>query len=226
MRLLFLILLLLNLVYFGWHHYQLNGDVENFSASDPGVEKLVLLYEANKQADTVVKSTQMPILEQANGMANDSGQQVAGDDSTCYEIGPFSKREDAQQLLELMKPDVKQVTLYDKSKMLTKFWVFLPSQKNLQAAKKMVNQLASKGIKDYQILTILGKKNAISLGLYKDRKLAELQVQHIKSLGYSPEIRVIKREVSQYWLGVAADQVDKARINALPEKITEKIPCV
>lgn len=226
MRLLFLILLLLNLIYFGWHHYQLNGDMENFSASDPGLEKLVLLYEANLQTDTTVKSIQMPATEQANELAKGSGQQFTGDDSACYEIGPFNKKEDAQQLLELMKPNVKQVKLYDKSKMLTKFWVFLPSKESLQAARKIVNELASKGIKDYQILTILGKKNAISLGLYKERKLAELQVQHIKSIGYSPEIRVIERKVLQYWLGAVTDRADKARINAFPEEITEKIPCV
>lgn len=242
MRLLFLILLLLNLLYFGWQQFQLTGDVESFSASDPGLEKLVLLYEAEeqeveKQIDAVEKPVHkqdqglgaMLASEQTNKIAKDAEQALNEDQYSCYEIGPFNKKEDAQQLFELMKPNVKQVKLDVKSKMLTKYWVFLPSQESLQAARKTVNQLASKGIKDYQILTISGKKNAISLGLYKDRKFAELQFRNIKNIGYSPEIRVIEKKVPQYWLETVTDQTDKARqarISELPEGITKKIPCL
>lgn len=275
MRLLFLILILLNLLYFGWQHYQLTGDVERFSASDPGLEKLVLLYEVKTSTGAeLAKKKQQPISQKTvsqkavpqertiseekpapklasktkpepgaqQGSRQDAQQDsqqvkaksvdvkpvVTEENLVCYKIGPFNKKDNAQQFFEHMQPIVKQARLSEKFMTGSKFWVFLPEQKSLKAAQKIVNQLALKGINDYQILTILGKKNAISLGLYKEQKIAELRMKQIKKMGYLPEITTVKSEISRYWLEVVTDQADKAlqdKINAIPRGIVKKTSC-
>ena len=259
MRLVFLILLLLNAIYFGWQHYLPVGNSEDsFISSDPGLEKLVLLHEVKqspgKKAEgkkrssvPVLSSTPEPVPEQMpDSVSNQSGEQVIDqvkvmkkpeeverpapkERLVCYKVGPYKSNDEARRMLDLLKADVKKVELIVKPRKVYKYWVFLSSQKSLKAAKQTVKQLASKGIKDYQILTIAGKKNGISLGLFREKEIAELRVKNIKRLGFAPEISSIDNEGSGHWLKVVINQSDsrqQEKLNIIPRGIVSQTSCV
>ena len=278
MRLVLLILLLLNVMYFGWQHYLPTGNNEdNIVASDPGLEKLVLLHEINQSTGKQVEGegerlSSVPVIvptpepvpepktrqepgssqltekvpeqipesvpEQPVDQAVDQmkvmeepaevEQSLPEEILACYEVGPYKTSNEARPVLELLEADVMKVELLVRPGKISKYWVFLPPQKTLKAATQTVNQLASKGIKDYQILTMAVKKNGISLGLFREKKIAELRVKNIKKLGYAPEISVINKEVTEHWLEVVTDQADKEqqeKLNVIPAGMVNKTPC-
>lgn len=228
MRLVFLILLLSNAIYFGWQYYLPAGNNEgDFAASDPGLEKLVLLHEVNQLSDKQVEdkrqasvpalsptpkpvptlepknqpkrqqepessqltekiSEQMPdlasdqaIIDQVKVMEEpkEAEPSLPEEKLACYEVGPYKSNNEAGQALELLETDVRKIEVIAKPRKVSKYWVFLSPQKSLWAARQTIKQLASKGVKDYQIVTIEGKKNGISLGLYREKKIAELRVK-------------------------------------------------
>ncbi|WP_410499257.1 SPOR domain-containing protein [Chitinibacter sp. S2-10] len=69
----------------------------------------------------------------------------------------------------------------------TKVWVYIPPQDSLEIAKSKAAQLAELGLKDYFVVNNGGRwQNAISLGVFStreagERHLAELQAQGVKS---------------------------------------------
>ena len=258
MRLVFLILLLSNAIYFGWQHYLPGGNSgDNFISTDPGLEKLVLLHEVNqlssKQVDSkrqssipvlapVPEPTLAPVLEQMPDSVSDQAidqVKVMGKPEevesplpeerlVCYEVGPYKNDNEARKVLKLLEADVRKVELVVKPRKTSKYWVFLSPQKSLWAARQVVKQLASKGGKDYQIVTIEGKKNGISLGLFRDKKIAELRVKNIKRLGYAPKVNEIKKEIPEHWLEVVIDQADKVqqeKLGIIPEGKVNQTTC-
>ena len=272
MRLVFLILLLSNAIYFGWQYYLPAVNYEdNSAASDPGLEKLVLLHEVTQSSDKQVKdkrqapapvlpSTPKPVSEPKKKQEPELSQStevmseqmpdsvsektfdqvkviekskevepsLPEEKLACYEVGPYKSNNEARQALEILDVDVRKIGVIAKPRKISKYWVFLAPQKSLWAARQTIKQLASKGVKDYQIVTIEGKKNGISLGLYREKTIAELRVRNIKRLGYAPKVNEIEKKFSEYWLEVVINQLDKdqqERLNVIPEGMLNQTSC-
>jgi hypothetical protein len=104
----------------------------------------------------------------------------------CFTLGPFRKSataNHADKAISALDIVVKQRRVSQRKP--RGYWVFLPAFKTYDAAKRQVNLLQKKGMKD---LFIMGKgeyKNAVSLGLFKREAAAEKRYQLVKKMGLS-----------------------------------------
>ena len=123
----------------------------------------------------------------------------------CFRMGAFSSPEKTELAAKILvhaglKPGTESQTVTEQ-----RYWVVLPTQPDLGIARGVVQELKEKGVRDLQVLSMEGKKNAISLGLYKVKAIADLRMAQIRELGYQPKMEVIPRSRQVYWLGYQLD---------------------
>ena len=80
---------------------------------------------------------------------------------------------------------------------LTGYWVYLPPFPDRATARKAVRRLAEAGVHDVQVLG--GRRaNAVSLGLFRNRALAERRRARVAALGYEPVIEPLARAAERW----------------------------
>jgi len=210
MRFFLIGLLLLNIVIFAWQ--QFNDDLleESFVAVDKGAEGLVLVRE---QDDIHVKS-QQPVISPSASTATTSPVSVQNEtkDSKpaviktvvktksigpfCYQLGQFAAKKEADVALTGMSALDYKVKLRVEYPPRAKFLVYLPAYPSINEARKVTRDLKSKGISDFQILAVYGKKNGISLGVFSQYEIAVNRVKEIQNLGYEPILYPVSGNLS------------------------------
>jgi hypothetical protein len=119
----------------------------------------------------------------------------------CYTVGPFQNAERAEQararLAELgLEP--RQRTTTDEE--VYGYQVLLPPHENRQAALAKTRELADKGIKDYFVIVSEPElRNAVSLGLFREKRYAVRHTEYLERLGFDPEMRLRTRTRTRYW---------------------------
>ncbi|MBI5040314.1 MAG: hypothetical protein HZB57_03685 [Gammaproteobacteria bacterium] len=132
----------------------------------------------------------------------------------CQTIGPFTERQRAEAFVAEASglgstAAVRAAHIEEPSG----YWVYLPSMSRTQA-QDVVHDFEKKGVKD----DFLGRQNFISLGVFTDKRSAEVRAQTITALGYTPQLepRFLSREV--YWVDLeesSDEPVSAARWDAL-----------
>ncbi|MBE9561997.1 MAG: SPOR domain-containing protein [Proteobacteria bacterium] len=121
----------------------------------------------------------------------------------CFKSGPYTKIDVAEGAVNWLEDNNISVIL-DKNtdKKLINTWVYLPSFKNLEEAKRIQTDLNKAGIKEHSI--VKGKlKNAISLGVYGVPTNAAIRVKELQAKGYSNvKTREKFKESTNYWLNI------------------------
>lgn len=178
------------MIYFSWQIIPSNPPAPRFSAADPGVEKLVLASEhAEEQARKFLKIKQEALRRKQQEEIRQARQEEAARTrakASCYVLGDFLIKNDAKVALKGIKALDYQASLKTYYPEKSKLLVYLPSFPTLADARKVVRELKAKGQEDFQILAIKGKRNGISLGVFRQPTMAEERVAEIASLGYSP----------------------------------------
>lgn len=201
-------------------------------ATDYGTQKLILYDEYKKEQQSTTQENN----ESNSGGANEGGAnegdaepviQTAVNESTkavpegtaiCYSVGPLKTENLAQQVQkQLSVAQIGTVTIRGGSS-ASQYWVFTPPHASYAAAQTVAAELKAKQIKDFQILVSAGKQNAISLGLYTDRRAAQRRMAKLESLGFQVQMDEIKRGVKQYWLDYPANGE-----NPLPNSVFEEL---
>lgn len=113
----------------------------------------------------------------------------------CQSIGPFFARKPVEEFMSRLTalgqtPVMRTAQIEQPSG----YWVFLPAMPRAEA-RRTVDELAAKGVRDY----FLGREGYISLGIFSDKRTAEIRVRDINQLGYQPRLEphLVTREV--YW---------------------------
>lgn len=140
-----------------------------------------------------------PPTAEANGNAETSGN--------CYTLGPFKAVDDADKVRE----ELKGVGLTAKRRMSTDntrkgLWVLLPPASSHAAARKTIDALKSKGIKDYFLVATGDKANAVSLGVFSQADTAQRRFEQIVKLGFKPVIQHVNLPLREYWLDWPVEQ--------------------
>ena len=181
MRVLFLLLIGINLVYFGWNYNQRETQEDTVpSLVEPGITPIRMLHEdPNLSAEAI----------------------AAGKASQCYTLGPFKTVSAAKELEHAIAGrgiSVKRRAIDEQQK--ANYWVYLPPLKSRDAALEISRNLASKGVKDYFIVTADENKNAISLGVFSKQEGAQRRYKEMSQMGYAPKLDVRHRNQTLYWL--------------------------
>ncbi|MBN8737109.1 MAG: SPOR domain-containing protein [Xanthomonadales bacterium] len=190
-RLLFLLLLALNLGAAAWLLFG-RAPVESFPpASDPGVPELRLLSETRKVAHPVAASTTAGPRER----------------DACATLGPFMTGADMRAAVQALSPRVARIQYREESLQRSHgYWVYLPAAATREAALDAARQLAAKGIHDYYVVTAGDSQNTISLGLFNDQSNAQNRLAQLQQLGFQAKVEQRIDNEPAYWVDYAVPE--------------------
>jgi len=200
MRLLFVYLVTLNLLYAGWEYMRPSHPLTQMQELDPGLASLQLLHEQK----TVEKLHQQLVSgEDAEAVKEVEDEVDVQSESlpVCYTLGPFKDENILKRVSESLAEQVDEVSVRKlQQSEKHRYWVYIPPATSRSAAKKMAAELKAKDINDFYIVLRGNEKNSISLGHFKDPAFASRRMKTLTDLGFSAAIEVIYREYDVFWL--------------------------
>ena len=182
MKWLIYLLLIFNIGFAAWHFRGLDTREENaIDVLDINNESQLILLSEFKQKQTLEKSSGGKLL--------------------CYSLGPFTNKveaDNAQELLKEEKVETKGIRLRDTSR--SGYWVILPASESRKEANKHITKLKKLKIKDYFLVATGAYENAVSLGVYSQKKLARRRVDEMIRLGFIPRMESVALPRKVYWI--------------------------
>ncbi|MFT3790965.1 MAG: SPOR domain-containing protein [Rudaea sp.] len=217
-RVLFLLLLALNIGAACWLYFAQRAPVAEAPAADAGVARLVLLSELD-HSTAPDAATPTPPKRDADPKKE-----------TCLSIGTFATQADVRAAIKALTPLAARIQFREtRATEVRGYWVYLPAPANRERALDIARQLSSKGISDYYVVTAGEQPNAISLGLFREQGNAEKRLGEIRSLGFRPEMTQRSDEVPIYWIDIARNGDDafdwRAHVPARSELHAQPIDC-
>lgn len=201
MRWVFVGIVALNLLYFGWRmasDAELSGPelarAEDVARKFPS--SLVLLHERSP-AETAAVGSRAPA-PTANILPALAG---------CPAVGPFGEdKKDAERVARALGSAgvggaVRQVEL----RAAAVFRVYIPALESREAALRKLRELHAKGIDSFVVVEG-SDANAISLGSFTSRDSALGMQAQLRASGYRVEIREQVKNVRQAWVVLAEPQ--------------------
>lgn len=175
MRALFLLLVLVNLVFFAYAHVAREGTGSSVQQLQIAPERIKLLKAAGEAPPDKAK---------APGKAIPPAPRVSFAPAACLEWGVFAgpavtRAEAALAQLPLGSSQVdRQVT--DAGG----YWVHMPPLKTKAEADKKVAELKALGVTEFFVVQDVGQwRNAISLGIFKSEEAAQAFLSDLKERG-------------------------------------------
>lgn len=147
----------------------------------------------------------------------------------CQAIGPFQSRADVDRFKATL--NTTQIKLNVRSAQMeypADYWVYL-SEMPAAEARAIMKDLAAKGVKD----TFLGRQNFISLGVFSDKRTAEVRARDIRQHGYEPKVEPRFRSRDVFWVDIEetpassrlTDADWSARLSAWPDVRRQSVSC-
>jgi len=209
-KIIFLFFLLLNAAYFYMQFDAAGEPATSTVLQQPplpqGVDKLILLRERGLGGENALQKVagrpqSKPIDTQRP--PPEASQPRTSHEPVCFTLGPFVKAnvvKRSSKALAALGVDVEQREVSQRTP--RGYWVYLPASKSYQAAKRKVNELQKKGLKDVYIMGKGSHKNAISLGLFTRESAARNRFQQVKDLGLKAVLETQYRITEQTWLDI------------------------
>jgi len=192
-RVLFLLLLFLNLGVGCWLYFSPTPQKNDTHSLDPTAPTLMLLSEREHAEGSVVAE-----------LASSPEPSRENHSNRCFSIGPFSTQADMRKALTSLTPLVKHIQSRETREIQPRgFWVYLPPQPTREQALRVARELSGKGVRDYYVVAAGDRQNTISLGLFKDQTNAEKRRVTIAELGFEPQLIARTEELPVYWLDIA-----------------------
>lgn len=214
MRLLFLFVVLVNIIFVSWEISQSKDEsaASESSTEIPGIELLSETGQATKNPTKVSTrpAARAPDTRQA---AKSSGKDkkpaarppaVTAQPSSvdkCYTLGPFRELENLRVFTRAIKNYVITASFRSREEQeQSMFWVYLKPEATLKKAKAVGNSLKSKKVKDFYVISSGPREKGISLGHFKDKERAYSHAKSIEALGFKPVVDPVFRTYTIYWL--------------------------
>jgi len=230
MKILFMFFALLNAGFFIWQAdvFSLRAPTSSISQlqTDPNVPQLALLKDVSKgklkETTKKPKPKAKPKTQVAKANTKPARSKKSGK-PICYALGPFDGLPQAKNIstkLQDLGAFTSERSLTTESPM--GFWVYLKSSDSWKDAKEKVIELEKQGVKDMFIVGRGTMKNAVSLGLYKNKEGAQDRINQLKKLGEKPKIQTQYKQLDQYWIDIDVEAGQDQVINTI-EKIAQSL---
>lgn len=194
LRLLFVLLMALNLVVGVWLWLG-QPYAQHVSPADPGVAELRLLSELPGEATSVSAAAEAPSPPR-NDIASER----------CLTLGPFATPQDVRNARQaLASQTVRMRSRQELTRQTTSWWVYLPAAASRAKALEQARQLDRKQISDYFVISTGDQSNTISLGLFKDPANARKRRDELVAAGFPAQINERTENVPEYWLDLVED---------------------
>lgn len=124
----------------------------------------------------------------------------------CYTIGPFrDPGEIANARRRLADLGITSGQRVRSEREFFGYSVYLPPRASREDARALTRELRDRGITDYYIMSDRALRNAISLGLFRERRHAERLHRKVTAMGFSPRLEPRYRERELRWLDYRDD---------------------
>lgn len=187
MRMLFLFLLLLNLLFYGWQTWYPQQTVAMVDPLPDSLSSIKLMRETeagNLSHQIEVESEKMGVQPNTN---------------SCHTLGPFEDEQVVNEIKQKLRALTTQLTVrVIQESQLHRYWVYLNVASNdeaLEVSKRLVQQ----NVSDYYVMTSRPDKK-VSLGHFKEKTYADRRAQQLKQLGFPVETEVVYHYFKLYWL--------------------------
>ncbi len=180
-------LLLTNLSFGLWHFYRSQELTYAQDTQQDEALRLVLLSE--------FLADQKPVAA------------AASDAKRCYSLGPVSSKSKATALRDSLAIEgISAKYRLNKDKTRQGFWVIIPAENKRADAKKHIQLLKNKGVKDYFLVVTGQHTNAVSLGVFSRFELAQRRYEDIQRYGVKLQIEKVDLPQREYWLDWPQDK--------------------
>ena len=135
----------------------------------------------------------------------------SGADGACVSVGTFNNRRDfhvAQEWLRSHGAEIVDVSR-ETSETIKDYRVYLPPFESRRSATEKMREMQARGVRDIAVVSRGHLKNAVSLGVYAEKKNLERRVARLRRLGYSVVWEPNNTAVDEYL-------TIKARANGAP----------
>ncbi len=232
MRWLFLLLLLSNVGYFAWQSMKLPSPQPQ-RVSAPAAQGLALLSELPeaerpplREAKPEKPAEEVEAAEQHT--ADDAAEEVVVEPVVtkparmCLELKGFEKHAEAEGILKaLLDKGMRLEGRGDELVPRSNYWVLLPPYASRAEAEAVIRQLKAKKLRDFYRVRSGESTNAISLGVFSSRELAERRYQQVVRLrlnGPKPQIKLLELQAKRHWLRLSYRADDASEWLELVEK--------
>lgn len=197
MKWLIYLLLIFNIGFAAWHFRGLDSREDGASGTldIQNESQLVLLSEFQKQQQK---------------------SKITASGKLCYSLGPFMVKANsnkAQILLKAKNIESKRIRLRDTSR--SGYWVILPATETRKEANKHIQRLKKLKVKDYFLVATGKNENAISLGVFSQKKLARRRVDEVIRMGFVPRMESVALPRKVYWLNWYKDNTGQPNYSIL-----------
>src|SRR5215469_2748294 len=198
-RIAFIALLVVNLVYFAWAHWI---DAPRPAPTNEAIARLPQL----KLVD------ELPADKQPQ--PNTAKKMALNEPTACLSVGPFGDIANSAQAAALLRTkgfDPKQRA--EAAPTSAGYWVYVSGLKTEAEADKALATLEKGGIKDARVMPETpdaGRR--LSLGLYSERNRADRRAQAVRAAGLNAEVAERKLPGTVYWV----DLVPPAGMTSIP----------
>lgn len=190
---------------------------EHGSASTTEVESQVVEASDQESGAVVTAVQKEPEGTQPQQVVSlEGGAEVTA--ALCSRLGPFSSSAKAELAGNILRLQALKVDLDIEEISEERYWVMLPEQPSFSEARRVEERLRQQGVRDLQVLSLAGRENAISLGVYRVKAIADARMRKLKQMGYTPQMDVIPRKRSRYWLNIVAENG-----NSLSDEVMQEI---
>jgi hypothetical protein len=197
-RIAFIALLVVNLVYFAWAHWI---DAPRPAPTNEAIARLPQL----KLADELPPSKRPE---------PNTAQKTAFQPTACLSVGPFGDIANSAQAAALLKAkgfDPKQRA--EAAETSSGYWVYVGGLTTQAEADKALATLEKSGIKDAVVMPeTRDAGRRLSLGLYSERGRADRRAQAVRAAGLKAEVAERKLPGAVYWV----DLVPPAGMTTIP----------
>ena len=209
MKLTFATLLLLNIGFFAWQHWQsvpppVTARTEG-SLPD-GVNQLMLLAEVDTGELRTRAPTAVSLSSEARAAADQedySNSEVDAQSRVCLSIGPLDSNDDIERLQKWLEDQGGESVLrVGERRELATYWVYFRPFPNKSAADKQLRQMEENGVEDISVIPRGDNANAVSLGVYSRRSSLERRLAELQKKGYQPSVTPRYRTQKASWLDV------------------------
>lgn len=191
MKLLFLVVILLNVAFFGWHSVsggQQKEMVESIYAP-PVSEKIRLLSEESTASQNDNRASIVASNETLEVALNKAIDNVVNDKANflCPRI-EIERKSDKAEVINALLAIKWNYQEKASTGSRARFWLYISAPKSPEAAKQIVSSLSAKSIDSF-VINRGEMKNRISLGLFSSKERAVIAGEQIqKKSGYSVNI--------------------------------------
>lgn len=213
MRLVFIGLLVINALVFGWHFLQAKDEPKAAVRAMPKTAEkarpLTLISEVDEDARTLLVRN-----------VPDSDDQSAG--PICTLVGPYIDSDQGAIVRERLRSLGVESNLQSLEIAAGEsFWVYLPPEPSQEGALRKLHELQAKKIDSY-VIPKGDLANGISFGVFTQKPLAEQKIVDMHRQGYQAELKSIPRTQKELWLLLGPGQATRVALSVWAELVPKE----